>query len=298
MRTNVVRAGMLVLALIPFAWGYSQALQGNPTRIDTPGILKQMTAPRWTVRSQAFSDARSLLSAGGSSGSDAEKLRLGIINLLVLENVRSRATDHSDIPEPDADAGSGEARSDYYATLIETVADLGDERAIPALLSAAGSGGFATRGVARFGTRAIDLVVRQVRGPDLRLAADALWVIRDMLAFHTVKDRESLARLKETLRFAVASPDSHVRKCALYAIEYLGDREEFMPILTEIAANDPAKINPLALANPNAGGFYPVRHQASLLLNKIKNHEPVPMAQMEITPWPDTAESGTRAKTQ
>jgi hypothetical protein len=111
-----------------------------------------------------------------------------------------------------------------------------------------------------------------------------------------VTDEESRARLKDTLRFALSSPDAHVRVCAIYTIEYLKDREEFVPILTELAAHDPAKLDRRALANPNAADFYPVRHNASLLLKKIKNHEPAPVVPLEITPWPDTTQSGTGAK--
>lgn len=46
------------------------------------------------------------------------------------------------------------------------MAGLNDECAIPAILGAAGTGGIATRALARFGNKALDPVVAQLRSPD------------------------------------------------------------------------------------------------------------------------------------
>jgi hypothetical protein len=62
------------------------------------------------------------------------------------------------------------------------------------------------------------------------------------------------------------------------AIEYLDDREEFVPLLKDVAEHDPVK---LAGQRPDDGGdngeFYPGRFHARQLLRKIANHEYPPI---------------------
>jgi hypothetical protein len=103
------------------------------------------------------------------------------------------------------------------------VADFNDERAIPALLGAAGTGGMATRGVARFGKKALDLTLKQTESRDADLANGAAFVIREMLEMHTVSDPDSHIRIKSALRSALARPEFEVREAAIGAIEYLGN---------------------------------------------------------------------------
>ncbi len=174
--------------------------------------------------------------------------------------------------------GEGEEESDYYSVLIGFVANLNDERAIPALLGAANTGGSATRGVARFGKRALDPTLVQVKSANADLAEGALWVIRDMLEFRLVSDPESHLRIKDALRSALRSSEFGVRVSAMGAIEYLDDRDEFVPLLKEVAEHDPVKI---AGQRPDDGGdngeFYPARFDARRLLRKIANHEQPPI---------------------
>jgi len=170
--------------------------------------------------------------------------------------------------------GYGEGKSEYYAGLIAFVAGLNDERAIPALLGAAGSGGMATRAVAQFGKKALDTTLAQVKNPDPHLAEGALWVIREMLKMHTVPGPDSHLRIKDTLKSALASPDHDVRETAMFAIEYLDEREEFVPMLQNIAEHDPYK-SPFNLGGTGdrEDNQYVVRRGARLLLRKIANHE-------------------------
>ena len=113
-----------------------------------------------------------------------------------------------------------------------------------------------------------------VESANADLAEGALWVIRDMLEFRLVGDPESHLRIKDALRAALRSSEFGVRVSAMGAIEYLDDREEFVPLLKEVAQNDPVK---LAGQRPDDGGdngeFYPARFDARRLLRKIANHE-------------------------
>jgi hypothetical protein len=250
------------------------------------GVLDRMKSASWSERCSAFGEATELLAPGKASPSDAGRVRIGIIQLLINEN-------NGGLKEPEAtqptspNAGSaekptdegygegyGEDKSEYYAGLIGFVADLNDERAIPALLGAAGTGGMATRAVARFGKKAIDPTLAQVKSQDSDRASGALFVIRQMLKMRTISDPDSHIRIKNILRSTLASPEYRLRENAMSAIEYLDDREEFVPTLQDIAEHDTYK-SAYSSGNGENGkdAQYLVRRRAQLLLGKISNRE-------------------------
>jgi hypothetical protein len=95
-----------------------------------------------------------------------------------------------------------------------------------------------------------------------------------MLEYRTVRDNGSLARIKNALQSALVRPNMFVRESTIYAIEYLPDREEFVPTLTEIAKNDPFKRKgQVANDGQDNGEVYPVRRMARILLARIADHE-------------------------
>jgi len=230
-------------------------------------------------REKAFGEAGELLQSEATKSQDADRLQLAIIELLVRENRRDVRVKVGAKESPLADgAVEDEEESDYYSGLIGFVADLNDARAIPALLGAANTGGMATRGVARFGKRALDPTLIQVKSENADLAEGAVWVIRDMLEYRLVTDPESVRRIKAALRTALRSSEFGIRLSAMGAIEYLEDRGEFVPLLKDVAEHDPVK---LAGQRPDDGGdngeFYPGRFDARQLLRKIGNHEQPPI---------------------
>jgi hypothetical protein len=248
-------------------------------------LLDRMRNACWTERRTAFTDAMMVLASGKPSVGDADNLRRGLIQLLAIENNENKPTGDAGkarsancvdevVPDETAPPGTwSEERSDYYADLIGTVADFGDERAIPVLLAAASTGGMATQGVARFGKKALDPVLEQASGADSELAAGAIFVIMEMLKLHTVSDPTSHRRIKNLLRAALGSPKARLRRCAIYAIEYLDDREEFVPILKQLAEHDSAKLTGQPLNDGSIGDFYYVRYDAQRLLQSIAKHE-------------------------
>jgi HEAT repeat protein len=187
--------------------------------------------------------------------------------LLANENSEDALTDGASEQE-------SEEQSEYYARLIGTVAGLRDERAIPALLGAAPTGAMAIQGVARFGKKALDGVLGQVKSHDSELASAAVTVLANMLEFRTVSDPDSHLRIKNALRSALASPDSGLRDSAVFAVEFLDDREEFVPMLKELAEHDPSKLEGQPLYDGTIGDFYYVRTHAKRALRSIANHEP------------------------
>lgn len=260
-----MRLTVLISVFLAVA-GLAAAQQASTVYPTVSSVLDRMNSPTWTEREKAFEDATELVASGKQTPRDVDQLRLGMIQLLATEN---------NDKVPAADEREGEENSEYYANLIGFVASLGDERAIPSLLGAASTGGIAIRGVAQFGKKALGPTLEQVKSPDPKLASGAVYVIREMLKMGTVSDPDSHLRIKNSLRSALASPEFAVRLSAIGAIEYLDDREEFVPMLKDAAEHDPVK---LAGQKPDDGGdngeFYPARQDARRLLRKIANHEP------------------------
>lgn len=259
-----------------FAWVLLAVLQLPAQQTDTAhpavsSVLEGMKSKSWTEREKGFGEAADLLGSAETSAKDVDRLRLGIIQLLVHED-NGGLKEADDVTAENYGEGYGEGKSEYYAGLIEFVAALNDERAIPALLGAAGSGGIATRAVARFGKNALVPTLEQVKSGDSDSATGALHVIRDMLEFGFVSDPASLLRVKGSLRLALASPEYRVRENAMGTIEHLADRQEFVPILQDIAEHDPYK-SPYNLGGGSEEDQYRVRRRARLLLRKIANNE-------------------------
>jgi len=262
-----------------FAWMLLGVLQLPAQQITSANprvssILQGMKSPNWAQRSEAFGKATNLSSAPGINHWDADRLRLGIFELLIKESTGGLKEPENETAENHGE-GYGEDKSQYYSGLISFVAGLNDERAIPALLSAAGTGEMATGAVAGFGRKALDATLAQVKSEDSDKAIGALFVIQEMLKMRTVGDTDSHLRIKNALRSALASPEYEVRENAMWPIEFLDDREEFVPLLQAIAEHDPYK-SPYAVGNGENGeeNQYEVRHHARLLLLKIANHEP------------------------
>lgn len=232
---------------------------------DVSRALDGMNALTWVLRAKAFRAMPDLVKVATPSAEEADRLKVGLIRLLSTENAAVNAPDTSN-------QDGAEEYEEYYASLISAVATLGDKRAVPALLGASPTGGLATRGVARFGDKALGPVVEQVESRDSQLVSGAVDVLREMLKMHTLTDPESHLRVKNALRAALARPEFDVRLSAIDAIEYLDDRDEFVPILQDLAEHDPFK-----LAEPSDKGstveVFVVRGDAARLLGKIANHE-------------------------
>jgi hypothetical protein len=153
----------VLLAVAPLA----AAQQAGTVHPAVSSVVDRMTSAKWTERSKAFDEAAQVVNLGKETAGDVDHLRLGLIQLLATENSEMRrpngkarqASGSSSNKDEAADEEGAEEYSEYYADLIGFVASLGDERVIPALLGAAGTGAMATQGVARFGGKALDQVL-------------------------------------------------------------------------------------------------------------------------------------------
>ncbi len=274
-----MRVAVLIPAFLVIAAICDAAQQAKVARPSVSQVRERMTSSKWRDRAAAFEDALRLLRSGTQSADETDRLRHSLIELLAKEEDLNRARAKTMVlprTMTKEEAAEAEEKYEYFTSLITSVSLLDDERAIPALLAVATTGGVACEGVARFGTKALDAVLEQARGPDSRLAAGALFVVIKMLGLRTVTDPVSLLRIKEALRTAIASSDPNPRQVAVWAIEYLEDREEFVPALKEIAAHDPAKLSGQPLWDGTIGDHYFVRSTAGLVLQRILNREPLP----------------------
>jgi len=223
--------------------------------------LQAMNSQNWEQRAKAFGELPDLEEVRKQRPDDVDRVKAGLIGLLSTENAAQREF------ERNGTTFATEDHSEYYASLIGTVADLNDERAIPALVGAVTSGGMATRALARFGDKAVEPVLQlsgtHSAGPLAR--SDALLAIKEMLQMEVPLSEASHARIKRTLGIALKDPEYLVRYSAICAIEYLKDRADFVPALKDVAEHDPGE---------SVGTeHHSLRPAAEKLLQKIGNTE-------------------------
>jgi hypothetical protein len=258
---------LALFAYVLFASAIQLAAQQESVHLTVSRTLEGMNARTWELRAKAFEEMPNVDDVGKRSLEEADRLKKGLILLLRTENA---ALKHQ-VAAEDVKRDRSEEYEEYYARLIGIVATLDDERAISALLAAAPTGSMATRGVARFGSKALGPVLEQVECQDVQLASGAVHVLREMLKMQTASDRDSHLLIKKVLRLALAHPEFQVRLSGIGAIEYLDDRREFVPMLRDLAEHDPFELD----QPDNRGsivGVFVVRVDAARLLRQIADH--------------------------
>ncbi len=101
-------------------------------------MLEGMKSSRWIERSKSFERSSEALASGKLSSGGSERLKLGIIQLLIAENALANVPDGEAV-KWSAKMAKGEVETEdeeYYPSLVAFVADMNDERAIPALVGA------------------------------------------------------------------------------------------------------------------------------------------------------------------
>lgn len=227
-------------------------------------VKSEAGAPPGATQSARSSDVLNKFFARHPDQADAVKL--GLIQLLSTENyyfIESKNPPSDDHEEDDV--------GEHYAELIDVVSSLHDERAIPALTGAITTGGMAQRGLLEYGDKALVPVVEKLRSPDALVRASALGMATALLQKHD--DAASHARIRELLRSSLGDSGSVVRTKAVWEIDCLDDRQDFVPILEKIAKTDPLKLPGKADDGGDGGEFYPVRFDARRVLRHIQNNE-------------------------
>jgi hypothetical protein len=237
--------------------------QNKDTYSDVSKTLDGMNARTWVLRERAFRTMPDLAEVSKKNADEADRLKLALIGLLSTENVAEQEFIVK------GTTFATEEHSEYYASLVARVANLNDERAIPALVGAITTGGMATRGLARFGDKAIDPVLNLLQAPanpHSRVRSSAVFTIRDLLMLHIPITLTSHTRIKQALESALNDPEFGVRYSAICAIEYLEDREDLLPALKDMAEHDHGE-------NPGTPYEHTLRPTAEQLVQKIANHQ-------------------------
>ena len=262
-----MRMDLLVSALVITSSLLVAAQQRSTIHSDVLHTLDGMNSGTWTDRDRAFNERPDLADVEKQDPVEADRLKVGLIHLLTAENADVQKAKQT------GTRFTTEEHSEYYGNLIGVVADLTDERAIPALLGAITTGGMAQRGVARFGDKAFDPLLKKTEDPDPVVRMSVLFTVRYMLRMGGIKSPASQVRIRDIVRSSLDDADSSVRSSAMSVIEYLDNREEFVPALEKLAERDPVKLPGTPDDGGDGGQFYPVRQDARRLLRKIANHE-------------------------
>jgi len=255
-----MRIMLLLCVSLLVSSGITPAQQAEDLRLRVSQALREMDASSWEVREKGFEQLPSLEEVSASP-QEVDRVKLGIIRLLSSENALIREYKQK------GKFFTTEDHSEYYAGLIASVAAMDDERAIPALLGAVSSGGMAIRAIVRFGDKAVGPLLDLYNTPSKELVdkSSALFTMQEMLEMQIPISEASETKIKNALRTALKDPDYLVRYSAIRAIEYLKDREDFVPALKELAEHDPGE---------NVGKeHHSLRPATEQLLQKIANHE-------------------------
>lgn len=257
------------------------AQQTDAAHHTVASVLDRMKSPDPAERSKAFDDADQLLASGKSTPDDIERLKVEIIELLIAENARINLPDEELSKQAATTTGCGngtdnceggeEGESEYYPSLIATVAGFNDERAIPALVGAMPYASDATGALLRFGDKAVGPILDQLKSRNALLRTSAL-----SMAISMAGQNKSVSppRIREMLRSALIDPVAVVRSHAVNEIACLDDRQDFVPVLEKLAKTDPDHWKGRADDGVDGDQFYPVRVDARRALREIQNNQP------------------------
>jgi hypothetical protein len=284
---KVILANLLVVAFFTAA----VAQQPSPTSSMVGELLVRFESADRAERKQAFNDVLRLASGKENptemSGvreaitnfltrnpGQADAVRLGLIHLLSLENSKIYIASRTNAQNATQESPEAKPKEDeYYPTLIAAVTALRDERAIRALLGATPTGGMAMRAVAEFGDKALGSVLEQAKSPDPIVRSSALFTVRNMLRMKTLNLPTSQIQITSAIQESLQDSNFAVRSSAISVIEYMDNRQEFVPALQKLAESDPVRVQESA---DEGGDLYPVRRKARRVLREIdENRQPV-----------------------
>jgi hypothetical protein len=269
----------ITVALVLISTPYAQQAKSLDGKL--PDIVHRMENGDLATREAAFDELMDYMGADKTTHvagtpdlvnkfivghpEDADRVKLGLVHLLIREN-------YLFVEDRNPPAGYDEGDSEHYAQLVEVVSSLDDERTIPALVGAMTTGGMAERGVLKYGDRALEPVLEQLKNPNELVRATALSMSITLLEARS--DMASRMRIRELIRSSLMDPASVVRGHAVKEIDCLSDRQNFVPILEKLAKADPENY-PGKEDDDGVDGdkFFPVRVDARRVLRDIQNNK-------------------------
>jgi hypothetical protein len=205
-------------------------------------ILSNLGSTQATTRQQAFDSllglSQSPTSAGGLAGNvpqeissvlalyptDAESIKVALINLLTLENAYAPS---APIPSVNVKPGD-EVETDYgeyFAGVVAAVASLRDVRAVPGLLPLLSSGHIVIDSVASLGRASLDSVITVLYSPGAPDQAGATFTMIQMLVpenYAAINDPVTMSKLRAGLQLASSKDkDSFMQSLMNNALQLL-----------------------------------------------------------------------------
>jgi HEAT repeat protein len=267
-----------ILSILVLMTGMSGTMfaKGSQSLSDRmPAVLSRMESSQLAVRESALNDLCELArnESGQLQGTNCPTALSGFlkqhpeqIEATTVALIKSLTTDNSIFMDENTAAGTyTEADSDHYATLIDIVASLNDERSIPSLVGAITTGGLAEQGLLKYGRKAIEPLLVQLRtGTSPTVRSESLATVVTLLLREN--DADSHSQIVGLIQSGLQDKEFLVRMAAIQAIERLEDGNSFVPKLRLLAEHDPLRID-----GQGEGGAddYPVRREADRVLQKI-----------------------------
>jgi hypothetical protein len=124
-----MRIAFLMCTFLASGW----FVAGQQISADHPtasSVLNHMTSTSWTERRQAFDDANELLRSGKVDPEEVDRLRLGVVRLLLKESnggLKEPDDEPQTVSAEGDDENQGEDKGDYYSGLVTFVAKMHDE---------------------------------------------------------------------------------------------------------------------------------------------------------------------------
>jgi hypothetical protein len=281
-----MRSAILTVLSVATLFGMSYSQQLPPASTRLPEILVRFESTDRTMRKAAFNDLVRLASGEhepndvpdvrekissflARNQQDADSVKLALIKLLARENSVKHPQIAGDVQRRSLESAESHTEDEYYPKLISAVATINDERAIPALLGAASTGGMAMRAVVAFGQKAFDPVIGQLASSDRMARSSALFTVRYMLRMGPLDPSQSQTRLTVAIQESLHDPEFVVRSSAISVVECLDNRQEFVPVLQKLAQSDPIRLPGRA---DDGGDLYPVRIKAKKVLKEIEEN--------------------------
>lgn len=271
---------IFLLFMVALVLSAALSAQAGPSGTDQlSSILARIGGKDLHKREAAFNDMMALIGEGQKQPTEpdraaalnsffkqhpeqADRIKRGLIELLKADNVEFQGAAPQTYTEDDME---------HYAEVVNVVSSLKDERAIPALVGAMATGGMAQQAIFDYGDKALAPVLQQLKSSDPLVQSQALMMSFELLAERG--DAASQAKIRELILAYVKAPLEPSRRIAVKEIDCLEDRQNFVPLLEEIAKTDPEKRPGKALDGGDADGFYPVRADARRALRHIKSSQ-------------------------
>jgi hypothetical protein len=278
MRPNKYGFVLLISAL-----AVAHAQQTNPLDvIKLSDSLTHMESHDLLVREDAFADlmAKMKSDVGDETASSnpgeilnrflsrhpdqADRVKVSMIQLLTTENETFLGKNVKPGTYTEKD-------TEHYANVIDTVSSLNDERAIPALVGAITTGGMAQRGLVKYGGKALDLVLAAFKSGESQTRSAALGTAVTIL--RSSIDAASHVQAAALLGSSLKDADFVVREEAVMLVDCANDRQDFVPILEQLANTDSTRYPGGTDDGTDGNWHYPVRVQARRVLRDIQNNK-------------------------